>query len=178
MGSILVLKMNIRQRHMLSSKDIRELKQTLDILFDENTISRIFTEKPKIEFLRIENRDEIIVINNILSFWITKERYVPCLTLLNDPNIKFPIKSVTVDKGAIKFVADGADIMRPGITKIDSSIRKGDIIKIQEELHGRALAVGVAMFDAQVMQKMDKGKVIQTIHSVNDAIWEFSKTFR
>lgn len=172
------MNMNIRQRHMLKSKDIKELKQTLNELFDEGTINELFTEKPKIEFLRIDNREEIIVINDIMSFWITKERYIPCLSLLINPNIDFKMKSITVDKGAIRFVANGADIMRPGITVIDPTIEKNDIVKIQEETHGRALAVGLAMYDGETMQKMTKGKVIKNIHTVNDPIWEFSKTFR
>ena len=172
------MNMNIRQRHMLKSKDIKELKQTLYELFDDNTINELFTTKPKVEFLRLDNREEIIVINNILSFWITKERYIPCLTLLINPDVTFSMKSVTVDKGAIRFVANGADIMRPGITVIDETIQKDDIVKIQEETHGRALAVGMAMFDAEEMQKMPKGKVIKNIHTVNDSVWEFSKTFR
>ncbi len=170
--------MNIRQRHMLKSKDIKSLKQTLYSLFDEDSIDAIFTEKPKVEFLKLDNREEIIVINEIPSFWITDTRYIPCLTLLISPSVSFTMKSITVDKGAIKFVANGADIMRPGITKIDNDIKKDDIIKIQEELHGRALAVGIAMYDAPEMQKMSKGKVIRNIHFVNDPVWEFSKTFR
>jgi len=168
----------IRQRHMLKSKDIKELKQTLLKLFDEAAINELLTDKPKVEFLRLDKREEIIVINDILSFWITKEQYIPCLTLLIHPDVTFSMKSVTVDKGAIRFVANGADIMRPGITVIDEKIQKGDIIKIQEETHGRALAVGMAMFDAAEMQKMTKGKVVKNIHTVNDPVWEFSKTFR
>jgi PUA domain protein len=163
---------------MLPKKDIKVLKQTLFELFDDEAIYDLLTDKPKVEFLRLDNKEEIIVINNILSFWITKKQYIPCLTLLINPDITFTMKSVTVDKGAIRFVANGADIMRPGITVIDESIHEGDVIKIQEETHGRALAVGIAMFDAPKMQKMKKGKVVKNIHTVNDPIWEFSKTFR
>ena len=163
---------------MLKSKDIKELKPKLLELFEEKAISNLFGNKPKVEFLRLDNREEIIVINDVLSFWITKERYIPCLTLLINPDIDFTMKSVTVDKGAIRFVANGADIMRPGITVIDPTIEKDDIIKIQEETHGRALAVGIAMYNASEMQKMSKGKVVKNIHTVNDPVWEFSKTFR
>ncbi len=170
--------MNIRQRHLLKNKEIKSLQQILNEHFHEATITELFTEKPKVEFLKLDNREEIIVINNILSFWITKERYIPCLTLLINPDIDFRMKSVTVDKGAIKFVANGADIMRPGITQIDDDINEGDVVKIKEELHGRALAVSVAMYDAPTMQSMQKGKVLKNIHTVNDPIWEFSKSFR
>lgn len=162
---------------MLKSTDIKELQQKLAELYDEKNIDKLFTDKPKVEILKLD-RDELIVINNVLSFWITEDRYVPCLTLLLDPNLPFHVKSVTVDKGAIPFVANGADIMRPGIREIDSSIQKGDIIKVQEELHGRTLAVAIALFDAQSMQKMKKGKVLKSIHAIGDEIWEFSKTFK
>ena len=79
--------------------------------------------------------------------------------------------------GAIRFVANGADIMRPGITKIDSSIKKGDIIDIVDETHDRSLAVGKALYDAREMEAKKSGKVVQNLHTIQDAVWKFEKSF-
>ena len=45
-----------------------------------------------------------------------------------------------------------ADVMRSGITKIESTIKKNEIIQIVDETHSRALALGKALFDANVME--------------------------
>jgi PUA domain protein len=68
--------------------------------------------------------------------------------------------------------------MRPGITEIDPTIKKGDIIKIQEETHKRALAVGKAIFNAAEMKAKTSGKVVKNLHTIQDPIWEFEKEFK
>ncbi|HEC37914.1 MAG TPA: RNA-binding protein, partial [bacterium] len=46
-----------------------------------------------------------------------------------------------------------------------------------EETKHRALAVGKAMFDALEMESKSSGKVIKNIHTIQDSIWEFEKSF-
>ena len=84
---------------------------------------------------------------------------------------------MVVDFGAVRYVTNGADIMRPGITKIDPLIKKGDIVAIKEETKSRALAIGKAMFDALEMKNKSSGKVIKNIHTIQDNVWEFEKQF-
>ena len=90
---------------------------------------------------------------------------------------KVKIKTITVDMGAIRFVTNGADVMRPGITQIDPSIKKNNIIRIADESHDKTLAVGKALFDADEMQDKKKGKVVKNLHTIKDSVWEFSKEF-
>lgn len=80
---------------------------------------------------------------------------------------------VTVDAGAISFVSDGADVMRPGITEADGSISEGDLVVIAEETHGKALGVGRALVDGSEMVG-DSGKVVKSLHHVGDDLYEFS----
>ena len=87
------------------------------------------------------------------------------------------MKTVVVDKGAIRFVTNGADIMRPGITKIDPLIKKCDIVVIVDENHNRALAIGKSMFDAKQMEDTSSGKVIKNLHTIQDDVWAFEKEF-
>lgn len=80
---------------------------------------------------------------------------------------------VTVDAGAISFVSDGADVMRPGITEADDSISEGDLVVIAEETHGKALGIGRALVDGSEMVG-DSGKVVKSLHHVGDDLYEFS----
>jgi PUA domain protein len=80
---------------------------------------------------------------------------------------------VTVDAGAVQFVSDGADVMRPGIVDADEAIAAGDLVVINEETHGKYLAVGRARVDGDDMLG-DEGKVVDTVHHVGDDLFEFS----
>ena len=74
--------------------------------------------------------------------------------------------------GAVRFIVNGADIMRPGVVEIDNNIVEGEIIGIIDEKNRVALAVGVALFNGNIMQEMDSGKVVKTIHYIGDEIWK------
>jgi PUA-domain protein len=80
-------------------------------------------------------------------------------------------RKVVVDQGAIRFVANGADIMRPGIVEVGDDVRAGAPVQIVEERHGKPLAVGVALLDAAEMRAQEKGKSVKSIHYVGDDIW-------
>ncbi|WP_049986636.1 RNA-binding protein [Halobellus rufus] len=80
---------------------------------------------------------------------------------------------VTVDAGAISFVSDGADVMRPGIVEADAGIGAGDLVTIAEETHGKVLAIGRALVDGEEMTG-DSGKVVESVHHVGDELFEFS----
>ncbi len=82
--------------------------------------------------------------------------------------------SVTIDRGAVKFVCNGAKVMRPGIVDFDS-FKKGEIVAVRDQAHGRALAVGLALEDSETAKAMVKGYVIDTVHYVSDKIWEAYK---
>jgi PUA domain protein len=80
---------------------------------------------------------------------------------------------VTVDAGAVSFVSDGADVMRPGIVEATDDIAAGDLVLIAEEAHGKVLAVGRARVDADGVLG-DSGKVVDSIHHVGDDLYAFT----
>jgi PUA-domain protein len=82
-------------------------------------------------------------------------------------------RTVTVDTGAIEFVSNGADIMRPGIVAADATIEADELVIVQEETHQKALAVGRALVDGDEMRG-DSGRVVESRHHVGDALFEFS----
>ena len=74
--------------------------------------------------------------------------------------------------GAIKFVINGADIMRPGITEIEEGIAKDELVVIIDERNKKPLVVGIALYDSAEMKKITSGKVVKNIHYVGDEIWK------
>lgn len=88
---------------------------------------------------------------------------------------KFP--SVTVDSGAIKFVCDGANIMRPGIKKY-SGFENEQIVCVKEESHNKFLAVGKALVPSSEMEKMTKGEIVKNLHYISDKFWEAAKVIK
>jgi len=168
--------MHIKQRHFIQKSQIKELKEDILKQYDEKFLHQIFPQKARIELIQTEAGDTLYAVNNILKLWKSKEGYLPVLTLLLNKQVD--LKRIVVDKGAIRYVANGADIMRPGITKIDPSIKKYDIVGIVDENHERALAIGKAMFNAQEMESKTSGKVVKNLHTIQDSVWEFEKTFK
>jgi PUA domain protein len=83
----------------------------------------------------------------------------------------FPERRVVVDMGAVSFVVNGADIMRPGIKEVSPDVKAGRPVQIVDERHGKPLALGVALFDADDLLAQEKGKVVKTFHHVGDDIW-------
>ena len=167
--------MEIKHRHFIRSSEVKEIISQIEKTYQKIFINKIFPIKPKVEIIILDNGDELFAINNKLSLWKKGKLYIPVLSLLLKDNLG--LKTIVVDMGAIKFIANGADIMRPGITEIDPRIKKGDIVRVADETHDRILAVGQAMFDAEEMEKKTSGKVVANLHTIKDKVWKFAKNF-
>jgi PUA domain protein len=86
-------------------------------------------ELPKIKNLKvhfIDNNSQLMVGDGMIILKIG-DNYLPFLSQ-NDMLEKFP--NVIVDMGAVKFMCNGANVMRPGIKKYTEFV-KGDIIYVE-----------------------------------------------
>ncbi|OPX64233.1 MULTISPECIES: RNA-binding protein [unclassified Methanoregula] len=92
-------------------------------------------------------------------------------TLRGAVQFPFPERRVAVDAGAIPFVVNGADIMRPGIVSVTDDVKADAPVQIVDERHGKPLAVGIALFDAPAMRAATGGKMVKKFHHVGDEIW-------
>ena len=115
-----------------------------------------------------EGERKFIIVNKQKNFFYHGERIVPTLRLLQRREM---LKKIVVDMGAIKFVIKGADIMRPGIKKINHEIKKDEFIVVVDEKNDKPLAVGIALFNGKEIEQQTSGKVIKNIHYVGDDIW-------
>jgi PUA domain protein len=133
-------------------------------------------EIPKAKTLVLHEIDDTtsMITGDSISAIQIGEMYLPFLseTSLLD---KFP--KAIVDAGAIKFVCNGANVMRPGIKKFDE-FQKDDIICVVEEVHCKFLAVGKALVSSAEMANTTKGEVVKNLHYISDKYWEAAKLIK
>ncbi len=84
--------------------------------------------------------------------------------------------SVVVDEGAIKFLLNGADVMRPGIRRLDGWGEAGRLVVVKEEKKGRSIAVGSSTVPSSEAEGMKKGICIKNLHHVGDRYWNLHKS--
>ncbi len=154
--------------HNLSKSDI-------SVIIDKMTKQwHIELSKSKTLILHeIDDNTSLITGDNITSIQIG-DSYLPFLseTALLE---KFP--KAIVDVGAIKFVCNGANVMRPGIKKF-TEFQKDDIICVVDEVHNKFLAVGKALVSSAEMSSMVKGEVVKNLHYISDKYWEAAKLIK
>ncbi|HYC12223.1 MAG TPA: PUA domain-containing protein [Nitrososphaerales archaeon] len=108
-----------------------------------------------------------------MTFVKAAEAFFPFLGSINALSL-FP--SATVDAGAIRFLLNGADVMRPGIRAFDGWGDEGKTVVIREEGKGRAIAVGKSTVTSAEASKMEKGVCLKNVHHVGDRFWTLYKT--
>ena len=113
--------------------------------------------------------DGMVFVNlDGLTFIQMEEGFLPFIGSKEALDL-FP--SATVDEGAIKFMLNGADVMRPGIKSFDQWGDAGKIVVVKEEKKGRAIAVGKATVSSADAQSMTKGVCLRNLHRVSDKYW-------
>ncbi|WP_097008668.1 RNA-binding protein [Natronoarchaeum philippinense] len=157
--------MEVKSRHHLRSDDVSELESTIgaQLGVDVGGDSYELVELEGTEF------DLVLVDGDPLVLYVDDE---PFLTVRGANACDPESNVVTVDAGAVSFVSDGADVMRPGIVEADESIAAGDLVAIAEESHGKVLGIGRARVDGEEMDG-DEGKVVDSVHHVGDDLYDF-----
>ncbi|SEH16277.1 RNA-binding protein, containing PUA domain [Natronorubrum sediminis] len=158
--------MQVKSRHHLRSDAVSDVEDTLEdqlgVSPDGDTYERVEFEDTDWEVVLIDGEPQVA--------YFDEEPFVT----VRGANAYGPNRRVvTVDAGAISFVSDGADVMRPGITEATEDISPDDLVVIAEESHGKVLAVGRARVDGADMAGKE-GKVVDSLHHVGDDLYEFS----
>ena len=159
-------KITIKKRHVIRKSQITEL---LNLLADEIGQSADLFRSDRIERVETDAPIELYLVDKKPLLMASAAWAFPTLRGLVEHPI--PERRVVVDSGAVRFVANGADAMRPGIVSITPDVRAGHPAQVVEERYGKPLAVGIALFDATDMEQQEKGKSVKSIHYVGDDIW-------
>jgi len=151
------------QRRRLRKKEAKkvsaEVKETAGVEIDG--------EMDEVDFGELK----IILVNNepvLMSY--SGRYYVSVYGAIKLNPEKF---RVTVDEGAMRFIINGADVMKPGVVYADERIKEGDFVYVTVEGKSSAIAVGLALCNGGEMRG-GKGKAVKNLHHLKDRIW---KTF-
>ena len=157
--------MDVKSRHHLRSDEIDELAASLA---DRLGIDLDGDDYERVEFTDVD-REVVLVDGEPLVASFDGNLF---LTVRGANEYPPQNHVVTVDSGAISFVSDGANVMRPGIVEATDDIEPGDLVVVVEETHEKALAVGRAETPGDDMVG-DSGKVVESLHHVGDDLYEF-----
>ena len=139
-----------------------------------NEISKIGVEigdrkiKGSVDLMNFGDVDVILIDNEPLILKYNEDYY---LTVYGVIMFKPEKNKVVVDEGALNFIMNGADVMKPGIIYADEGIKKGEFVYVVVEGKETPIAVGIALVDGKEMRS-GKGKAIKNIHHVKDKIWK------
>ncbi|KAJ9557110.1 hypothetical protein OSB04_011724 [Centaurea solstitialis] len=120
----------------------------------ELVLDDLLPKKSPLIVAKCQNHLNLVVVNNVpLFFNIRDGPYMPTLRLLHQyPTI---MKKLQVDRGAIKFVLAGANIMCPGLTSpggiLDEEVGAETPVAIMAEGKQHALAIGFTKMSAKDM---------------------------
>lgn len=92
-----------------------------------------------------------------------------------DPNL---LPTIRVDRGAIRFLLSGANIMAPGLVSAggrlpDSSaaLPKDAPVVVLAQGKEHALAIGRLKLGTEEIKAQGKGVVVDNLHSLGDDLW-------
>ena len=156
----------IKKRHTIRKDEAHSVMAALEhqirssvVLFRAERVERVETDSPFTLYLI--NRQPVIMKYEDWVFPTLKG------ALLHP----FPERRITVDQGAIPFVINGADVMRPGITGVTQDVTAQEPVLVVDEIHNKPIAVGVALLGGSEILQATKGKMVKTIHYVGDQLW-------
>ena len=157
--------MEIRSRHHLRDDEADEVRDAL-----RDAVGVAPADDAGIEEAEVDDGPDLYLVDGEpLVVRIDDDYFVTVQgALALEPDERL----VTVDAGAVEFVTNGADVMRPGVVEADDGIEEDDLVIIVEENHGKPLAVGRALTDGDDMVG-DEGRVVESVYHVGDDLWEF-----
>jgi PUA domain protein len=161
-----MIDLSLPARRHLKDKEVRQLVKEFTDRFPSSAptlrSAEIFEELPVDE-------SRVFFVNGRPLILRTQAGFLPSLKfdeLING------LPKVVVDMGAVAHVANGAQIMRPGIRQFKNDFVKGDLIVIVDEKFNKAIALGLAEMDSEAMKSLTKGRVITNLHYVGDELWK------
>jgi PUA domain protein len=155
----------------LKSKEAKQvLKQASEKL--RTDLEAILGSKSTVEVV-VADFGELFLVGGKPFLFKVGENVLPTL-FFRELAARLP--KIVVDMGAVPYVCKGADIMAPGIVRIEGEFSAGDIVVVVDEKHGKPLALGESLYDSEIARATKHGIVIKNYHFVSDRVWAFAKT--
>ena len=121
-----------------------------------------------------EPGDGVVFVSlDSLEFIQVGDKFIP---YLGSQQTLALLPAAVVDEGAIRFLLNGADVMRPGIRKLDDWGGAGRFVVVREEKKERAIVVGLSTVTGAEAQAMSRGSCLKNLHHVGDKYWNLHKS--
>jgi len=137
----------------------QKLKVDIKQLLDAKKLGIEIAETPTAKIFFIDDKPLIANFKDIL---------VPTLNF--DKALKL-LPKITVNMGAVPHICNGADLMAPGVVKIEASFNMNDYVLIIDERHQKPLAIAIALTDSKTARNLQHGKIAKNVHYVGDSLW-------
>ncbi len=159
-------KLVARKRHPIRKNQVAELYARLKDQLGESAKN---FEHERVELVETTGDVQIFLINKKPLLMEFRDLVFPTLRgALEHP---FPERRVVVDQGAVPFVVNGADVMRPGVISVSDDVVENKPVQVVEERHGKPIAIALALYNASSIIESRSGKMCKTVHWVGDEIW-------
>ena len=154
----------VRRRTRLRNKEAEALRERLVQALGG---AEVWPEGAAVETGEFLERTVVVVDNQVHGLL---DGEAPFLTVRGLLHYRPQARFVTVDMGAVKFVANGADVMAPGIVEADPALQEGDWCWVRDERNKQPLAVGRALVPGPAMAR-GRGKAVKSLHHLGDKLW-------
>jgi len=131
----------------------------------------LFGSKSQTEIIESE-RVRIFLVNGKPLLFENENVVLPTL-FFSEALRRLP--KIIVDMGAVPYVCKGADVMAPGIVRIEGEFRSGQLLVVADVKHGKLLSLGESLVDSTNAKAMKQGPVVKNLHYVSDKVWQLLK---
>ena len=162
--------MSRAHKHVLSKSEARDVALVIERALKLN---KPLDVRARWEVVKLDKKEVVYLVEGKPLAIEISGMLIPSIKALMDGVAELP--RVVVDAGAVKHVVNGADVMAPGIVRVEGDFTRGDLVVVVDERYGRPLCVGVALVNKSELASMTKGKVVENLHHVGDKLWNKMK---
>ena len=116
-------------------------------------------------------------INGELKFMEDRDgNVIPTLRILH--KYPFMMPHMQCDKGAIKHIMSGSDVMCPGLTSPGAKmadVPEGAVVAITAEGKEHAMGIGIAAMSSKDILKINKNVGIRLLMNLTDSMWKLTR---
>eukprot|EP00735_Rhodelphis_limneticus_P004077 TRINITY_DN15629_c0_g1::TRINITY_DN15629_c0_g1_i1::g.18678::m.18678 TRINITY_DN15629_c0_g1::TRINITY_DN15629_c0_g1_i1::g.18678 ORF type:complete len:183 (+),score=69.28,sp/Q6DER1/MCTS1_XENTR/57.14/2e-69,PUA/PF01472.15/2e-15 TRINITY_DN15629_c0_g1_i1:95-643(+) len=156
----------------IRSKLVEQMPYLADYVDD------ILPKKEPMFIAKCAEHVSVVVMNGEPLFYNKRDGpYFPTLRLLH----KYPkmLPKLQVDRGAIKFLLSGANVMCPGLTSkgalIPQPLPENTPVAIYAEGKEHCLSIGLTLMSTDDIINVNKGIGVENVHYLNDGLWKNPK---
>ncbi|WWC85929.1 uncharacterized protein L201_000799 [Kwoniella dendrophila CBS 6074] len=138
-------------------------------------IEEIWPKKEALGLTKCHDRISIFTVQTVpLFFQHFDGPFIPTLKLLH----KYPamLPHVQIDRGAIKFLLAGANMMAPGLLsaggRLPDGLPKDELVAIHAEGKEHACGIGKLVASSEEIKKAGKGVAVEVICWIGDDLWK------